>query len=270
MGTGPGGDRSSTIDAVLDEMDAEIARCRTHTDRRGYFAAVYRAVTARVRDGVAAGEFADNDVLEHLDVVFARRYLDACDGWWGHTKITEPWDAAFQSSLDDRLLVLQHLLLGMNAHINLDLGIATAETADDNEMDSIDALRGDFEAINGVLASLIDRMQDSLATVSPWIGLVDRVSRRLDEGVSGFAIEVARDEAWRFAVELAALPPAERPPVVDARARAIADLAHHIARPPWPIRMAAWVARLRETDDLDRVMGALDIELDAPSGASPS
>ena len=47
---------------------------------------------------------ADNDVLEHLDVVFARRYLDACDGWWGHTTITDPWDAAFRSSLDDRLL----------------------------------------------------------------------------------------------------------------------------------------------------------------------
>ena len=256
-----GNDPSTRIDAILDDMDAEIARCRTHVDRRGYFAAIYRVVTARVRDGLVDGEFGENGLLEHLDVVFARRYLDACDGWWGHTTITEPWDAAFRSSIDERLLVLQHVLLAINAHINLDLGIAVAETADDNRLDSVDDLREDFEAINVVLASLIDRTQDALGTVSPWIGIVDRVSRRVDEGVSGFAIEVARAEAWRFAVTLAELEPGGRAEAIDAKARATAELARHIAHPPWPIRLAAWVARLRESDDLDQVMTALDIDV---------
>lgn len=253
--------RVPSIEEILAEMDLEVGRCRTRDERRGYFALVYRAVTERVRDGIGDGEFVDNGLMEQLDVVFATRWLDACDGWWSESAVTEPWDVAFEASKNSRLLVLQHLMLGINAHINLDLGIAAAETIDLHPELTIDDLRDDFDAINDVLSDLVDRMQAAVATVSPWMGWVDWVSRRLDEGVVGFAIEVARREAWALAVELAALPPDERGPVVQQRAAAVADLGRHIARPPLPILVAARVARIRETHDLDRVSAALETEL---------
>ena len=48
-----------------------------------------------------------------------------------------------------RPIILQHLLLGMNAHINLDLGVCASELA---EPGAIDAIRVDFDAVNDVLA----------------------------------------------------------------------------------------------------------------------
>lgn len=250
-----------SIEEILAEMDVEVSRCRTHDDRRGYFALVYRAVTERLRAGIRDEEFVDNGLMEQLDVVFATRWLDACRGWWGGSSVTEPWDVAFEASKNSRLLVIQHLLLGINAHINLDLGIAAAETVDLHPELTIDDLRDDFDAINDVLGDLVDRMQAAVATVSPWMGWVDWVSHRLDEGVAGFAIEIAREEAWALAVELAALPPDERGPVVEERAAAVADLGRHIARPPLPILVVARIARLRESHDLDRVSAALEAEL---------
>jgi len=40
---------------------------------------------------------------------------------------TESWVKAFDATEFWWLIVLQHLLMDMNAHINLDLGIAAAE-----------------------------------------------------------------------------------------------------------------------------------------------
>ena len=60
-------------------MDREVDRCLECGDASGYFTVVYRAVTERVRDGIAAGDFADGEQMEHFDVLFAQRYLDARD-----------------------------------------------------------------------------------------------------------------------------------------------------------------------------------------------
>src|SRR6202008_4811607 len=101
-----------------------------HTgDRAGYFAALYYKVTSRVRDGIHNGEFEDGARMEKLDVLFASRYLDAYTKWRNGQQPSLSWQTAFESTKRSSVLVLQHLLLGMNAHINLDLGIAAAEVA---------------------------------------------------------------------------------------------------------------------------------------------
>lgn len=246
-----------SIHTIIDEMDVEVGRCLDSGDRRGYFALMYRGVTRRVRDGIRGGEFPDASVMEDLDVIFARRWLDACRGWWDGAPITGPWEVTFEASRNEKLVLLQHLVLGMNAHINFDLGIAAAETVDRHPEMTINDLHDDFIAINEVLGSLVDTMQDAMATVSPWMGLVDWVAARFDEDASGFAIEMARDQAWDFAVRLSSAPVDERNALIADQERITTDLAHHIVDPPWPVDIAAWIARLRERHDLHRVETAL-------------
>src|SRR5512143_2170317 len=78
----PATNSPQTIDDIIAEMDCVIERCIQKRSKLGYFAMLYRDVTVRVRDGIAAGRFEDGPRMEQLDVVFANRYLDALHAYW--------------------------------------------------------------------------------------------------------------------------------------------------------------------------------------------
>lgn len=245
----------ATIDAAIAAMDGEVDRCIECGDPGGYFTVVYRAVTQRVRDGILGGEFADGEQMERFDVMFARRYLDARANWYsGSGTVPASWQRAFEAAEGDRCLVTQHLLLGINAHINLDLGVAAAAAAPPGE---VEALRDDFETINDVLAELVDRMQSSIATVSPWTRYVDIAGLRFDEALVTFSLKRARAEAWDFATALSAATPDERRRLETARDAEVAALAARIARPGRPLRWLVGVAHRRERHDLASVVAGL-------------
>ncbi|MEO8436583.1 MAG: DUF5995 family protein [Pyrinomonadaceae bacterium] len=50
---------AQTIDEVLAQLGEVIHRARQQSDRLGYFATLYRNVTLRVKEGIAAGLFED-------------------------------------------------------------------------------------------------------------------------------------------------------------------------------------------------------------------
>ena len=190
-----------TIDDVLDELDDIIAICRRRSSADGYFAAMYRRVTAEVKRRIERGEFQDAARMVRFDVIFADRFIDA---WRLHErggKATAVWRLALGASQTYWPVVLQHLLLGMNAHINLDLGIVAAAIAPGP---AIDGLKTDFDRINAVLADQVDDMQTRLATVWPAFRWLDGMTGDVDEAVINFSIRRAREHAWSFARKLAA------------------------------------------------------------------
>ena len=187
-----------TIEEVLIKMDQVVAECRQNQSRIGYFAILYRQVTRRVRDGILAGEFEDNPRMEVLDVLFAKRFIDAYELWKSGQKPTQSWNWAFEASKNSGHLVLQHLFLGINAHINLDLGIAASETMTGKDLVGI---KEDFNKINSVLAELVDGVKANISTVSPIFGLLIPLAKGRDEMVLNFSIQLARDGAWKYAGE---------------------------------------------------------------------
>jgi hypothetical protein len=70
---------ASSIDDVLQRLDAIIAQATIERDRLGFFAVLYRTVTTAIKHGISAGRFEDGRRMERLDVVFANRYLAAFD-----------------------------------------------------------------------------------------------------------------------------------------------------------------------------------------------
>ena len=118
--------QASTIEEVIIILDKIIEDCKATASRLGYFATLYRKMTLGVSEGIRKGIFEDGARMERLDVVFANRYLDAYSKYTSGQKPTRSWQTAFDATQSDKLTVFQHLLLGMNAHINLDLGIAAA------------------------------------------------------------------------------------------------------------------------------------------------
>ena len=70
---------NQTIDDVIAQMDQVIERCIRERSKLGYFAVLYRNVTVRVRDAIAAGRFENGARMERFDIIFANRYLDAIE-----------------------------------------------------------------------------------------------------------------------------------------------------------------------------------------------
>jgi hypothetical protein len=245
---------TSSIDGTIAAMDRHIDHCLRASDRGVFFAAMYRAVTERVRQGIHQDWFDDGARMERFDVLFARRYLDACRGWEAGTGVTGAWRLAFETAERHDCIALQHVLLGINAHINLDLGIAAADAAPGNE---IRELRDDFERINDLLAEMVDSMQDALAAISPWSRLVDRVGLRFDEALVSHTLRQTRAEAWEFAVALSGTEPGERAIVIERRDQEVTGFGRRIADPAGSLRWAVATARLRERDDLAAVVDHL-------------
>lgn len=196
----------ATLDDVVARLET-IAQDAVDTgSRHGYFAALYHRVTVAVRAGIQAQAFEDSARMARLDIAFANRYIEAYDKHVGGVAPTLSWAAAFSAGVRSDLSVLQHLVLGMNAHINLDLGIAAAAVAPGAQLE---ALHGDFNRINGVLASLLPTVEGQLREMSPTLDLMAGLAHdanRLDERVGNFSMNKARDAAWAFARRLNAMP----------------------------------------------------------------
>jgi hypothetical protein len=194
---------ANTIDEVVDGLSAIIGWASDHNSRLGYFPAVYRKVTLKVRDGIQNGIFDDAERMERFDVIFANRYLEALEAFRAGRSTCLCWLLAFQSATEFWPIVLQHLLLGMNAHINLDLGIAAATTM---RGEDLEAIRADFNRMNDILASLVDEVQNGLAQLWPGLRLLNPVLGNIDNSVVNFSMKKARDHAWQAAQAFASLP----------------------------------------------------------------
>ncbi len=244
-----------TIDDVLGRLDEVVEQSIEDRSRLGYFAALYREVTARVKEGIHSGRFEDGPRMERLDVLFAGRYLRALDTFRSGQAPTRSWQVAFRATSRWSPLVLQHLLLGMNAHIGLDLGIAAARTAPGA---ALPALKRDFDEITVLLSETVDTVQDRISTISPWMALLDRVGCRTDEEICTFCLDRSRRLAWEWAEHLAGPLAADRQEDAIRNLDAVvAELGEHILSPDAHLRPVFMVVRLREEPDVARVVRAL-------------
>jgi Family of unknown function (DUF5995) len=66
-------------------------------------------------------------------------------------------------------------------------------------------LKGDFNNISGVLASLVGGVQDEFTEIWPVLGILSRYLGHVQEFIINFSMEKARDAAWSFAEELSPL-----------------------------------------------------------------
>lgn len=237
-----------TIDQVLVRLNGILDDALRGGTRSGYFAALYERVTTNVRRALVAGNvFQDNPRMERLDVVFANRFLAAWDAHVAGRTPTQSWQVAFGLLNDPGPLVVQHLLVGMNAHINLDLGIAAATVAPSPE--ALQSLWPDFKTINDVLSRLVIVVEDELGEISPRLKRIEEIAPGLEDRIFDFGIDVARDFAWALAEDLGRTPGegwdaviAQRDTEVAALGRALYPL-HGIAG-----RVQNWIHAAESTD----------------------
>lgn len=250
------------LDDTLTEFDAVVDLAWGERSALGIFPSMYRSVTVDIQEGVRTGFFDDSAAIEDLSVVFADRYFTAFRDLQEGRTPTLSWDVAFRAATSGRRrMIIQHLVAGMNAHINLDLGIVTADVAGDPP----ERLHGDFLRVNQILFQKTNGLQAYLNKVSPTMACFDWIGGFLDEWAMRLAISLARDRAWDLAMEILDHPD-ERDAIVAQRDRQTAQMGRIILGERLPVRPISWVITIREPGDVREVLDAfLDrpVDLDA-------
>jgi hypothetical protein len=243
-----------TIDEVLLRLDEIIHESIQDKTYLCLFAFVYRETTAEVKKAIENGRFDDPDRMEKMDVIFANLYIHAYENYKNKLEVSKCWDHTFDAQ-KQRLAVMQHVMLGMNAHINHDLSVAAAQVA---QGEQIIGLKNDFMIINDILSELTDRIQDSLGRISMPMKIMDFVGWRYDEKIINFSIRKARDFAWLNAMELALL----KNDLLEARKKQIdlrvMEFSRMIMHPPGKaVRLALKLISVFETKDPNKIMEKL-------------
>jgi hypothetical protein len=244
----------ATFAATVDGLGEIIERCSRDDDPAGYFASMYLAVTRTVERRAGDGWFEEPARMERFVCTFAARYLDAHTAWRVGRPVSEAWREAFAATTEWRPIILQHLLLGMNAHINLDLGVSAAELAAPG---AITALRADFDAVNDVLGELVDGCQNVLGEVSPWIGLADRIGGRGDEAIIRYSLVAARRHAWEVAVRLSSKSGDALEAAIARADRDAAAVGQRVRHPGFGASALLLAVRIRERTSPAEVMRRL-------------
>lgn len=215
---------------VISQQEAIIQWCKTNESRTGYFAMLYLRMTRAVQAAIAAGQFDDGARMEKLIVNFANLYLQAWHGYAGNNTTGRAWTHVFKNSDNNKLVVLQHLILGINTHINLDLAKAAAETCPG---DSIYDLQNDFEKINDIIGALAQQVQSCLEKIWwPLKALTDITNNR-HEAVLNFSISNARKTSWANAVALSVITGPAQAHHLGIMENMVICIADKVVNPGW-------------------------------------
>ena len=243
VGVGVGQLRSGFV--LADTIEQLRADALAADDATGYFPAMYARVTQRIDRAATDGQFGDGAGMADFARTFAGYFLRPRAG-------TDPvpgsWKAAWDVGGDGKLLIVQHLLLGINAHVNHDLPWVVVELAD--ARGDIDGLRADFDAVNDVLASTMPDVLRDLGRASRWVNIAANAG---GSRAFGFSLRAARDQAWRTAVRCHPLDATERARQAEELDEAVRVLAYLVTKPSWPVSWLVPVFRRLEEDDPHRV-----------------
>jgi uncharacterized protein with NAD-binding domain and iron-sulfur cluster len=236
---------------VIDRLHEIIANARQEQSRIGYFAALYLHVAMKVQECVEDGLFANPLFIQDLNVAFFNRYFDALDQYQHGQAPTKSWLIAFEAARSNRATVDQHLLLGINAHINLDLGIAVARVCKPQDLAGN---KSDFDKMTAILLELFEDVMKSLGQISPLLGWLDTTLATPKDVLIRSGMTRARIHAWNVAVKLAPLSEPEQ----FKQIRALDDFVAGLGRMIWPAPLLLPITALFRMNERGSVPQVID------------
>jgi hypothetical protein len=239
--------------SVLGTLNAILAWARAEASRIGYFAALYRRVTIRLQQELANGGFHNPEFMGSLEVIFANRYFEALTHFRNGQPCSACWNVCFQATAQAKPLIVEQLCVAMNAHINFDLGIATAQTAGPQPLAGF---QGDFNHMNDLLVGEVGAVARELAKVSPVIGLLEGLGLHTEEKLVGYSMVEARAIAWQRALKLAVSAGKDQG-IIDAMDLEASLAGKLIVDPLLPMSLMLEPIRVRECNDVVQVIDVL-------------
>jgi hypothetical protein len=183
---------------LIRRMEQQLAELGAAGDPGRFFLGTYLRTTRAVSDAIDAGEFEDPGWVTRWDVVFADLYLDALAA---HRRDPSSapltWRRAFAA--DPGLPPEAHVLLGMNAHINVDLPqalIAVIPPEDFADAEVCARRRRDHQRIDRVLAARVSAEDLVLEGAGGRRTSLDRLLAPVNRSAVRVFLREARRTVW--------------------------------------------------------------------------
>ncbi|KYF47582.1 hypothetical protein BE08_26610 [Sorangium cellulosum] len=246
---------ATNLDQVITQLQNVTDLAEREASKLGYFAALYTRVTLAVTERIRAGFFEDGPQMERLDVAFANLYLDAIGRRLrGAEGVRTAWRLAFDAAEEPDASVLQHIYLGMNAHLLFDLPIAVAMTCPPQRLSS---LRIDFLRMNEVVDAEMGAFHDDLCRISSSLARFQRSMGWLWVASSSATMRVSRRFAWRRAARLTGRGEREQALLIDSFDQVAGRIGAEIIRPRVGVRSLFRAVRAGENEDVREVIRML-------------
>lgn len=256
MSTPPAVSPPSPIDSVIDDLTTLIAWALAQPSRIAFFASLYLRVTNTIRSKIGTGYFDDDRRMELLDATFASRYLSAVEQFRNQNPaLPAAWAVALNATARTDLTIVQHLLLSMNPHINIDLAVAASRTCPGQ---AIQALQNDFIKINAILAGIVPTVISEIGTLSPYLHLISDLSEDGETSIVDFSLDEARNQSWAMALKLAALSESAQEREIAALNVSISALGNKVISPGLIGSGVMTVIEAAEVKDVVRIVRVLD------------
>jgi hypothetical protein len=171
-------------------------------DRRAIFASVYALTTLRMAESIDGGDYTNTAWMRTYQTEFANHYRKALHAYavGARSQVPNAWLKAFDAAAGGQTLVIQDVLLGMNAHINFDLpfAIEAVRISPNTTSRYLDHTRG-----NDVLGEINDEIIAALGSLyGTSYAALDTAMGPLDELLLASGMAAARQTAWNNAVLL--------------------------------------------------------------------
>ncbi|MBN1669102.1 MAG: hypothetical protein JW862_18555 [Anaerolineales bacterium] len=191
--------------SVLSRMQTQIEHWELAHDPRLIFLQCYQLMTANMLTAIQQAKFEDGPWVDRLLHRFADYYFVALDTYEQQPSTAPPvWTLTHERTLQARILPVQMLLLGVNAHINYDLVLTLVELLQP-EWETLPAHQRqgryrDHCLVNIIIANSIDAVQDQvLEPAMPGLDLLDRWLGGIDERLISGLIRRWRESVWQNA-----------------------------------------------------------------------
>lgn len=187
---------------ILQRMEEQTRSWEATNDRRAVFLECYSLMTGNMLRAIDADRFHDSVWARRLLLRFADYYFIALEAYdCTDESCATVWTFAHDCSCGKDLHVLQHLLLGINAHINYDLVLSLVDLLEPEWSSFTETEKQrryeDHCLVNQIIAATIDTVQDEvIERYDPRMDLIDRLFGRLDERLLSVLITRWRQEVW--------------------------------------------------------------------------
>lgn len=205
----PGTQTQPTLDAAIAKLEGIEQDLVAKGDNRAVFVSTYLMQTKATAQALQEpGRFEDPAFMNGLALRFVQYFLDAYDNYEAgrRDQVPAPWLKAFDLATAKKTLVMEDLVLGINAHINYDLPralvVVGANTpAHERDFSNYNQLLS--ENIQPVKDAIVDRYAKEAFSVN-LLGLADKVTLKLDDLVTDQTFAIMRNRAWEQSRRIAA------------------------------------------------------------------